>query len=90
MLMGTWGSMLVDASPFDTPTDGLALGLEQLIALSLIARALPGRLQQPHPLLVQHRDVRRAVHLLLAQPRASVGEPPLAERARAGTSLPLQ
>ena len=42
MLSTVWGCMLVDASPFDAPSDGSALGLEQLLVLSLVARADPG------------------------------------------------
>ena len=42
MLSTTWRCMLVDASPFDAPADGGALGLEQLLALSLVARADAG------------------------------------------------
>jgi len=42
MLSTLWGAMLVDAAPFDAPADGAALGIEQLLALSLIARADPG------------------------------------------------
>ena len=39
MLSTLWRVMLVDASPFDTPADGAALGLCEIIALSLVARA---------------------------------------------------
>ena len=42
MLSTVWRCMLVDASPFDAPDDGGALGLEQLLALSLVARADAG------------------------------------------------
>ena len=47
LLCTIWGCMLVDASPFDAPTDGGALGLEQLIALSLVARADAGWVMPP-------------------------------------------
>jgi hypothetical protein len=46
--------MLVDASPFDAPPDGSALGLEQLLLLSLVARADPEWVLPP-------RLARRAV-----------------------------
>jgi len=41
MLSAVWQAMLVDASPFDAPADGAALGLAQLLVLSLVAKADP-------------------------------------------------
>ena len=42
MFSTIWACMLVDASPFDAAPDGSTLGLQQLLALSLVARADPG------------------------------------------------
>jgi hypothetical protein len=39
MLSTTWKCMLEDASPFDAPDNGSLLGLEELLLLSLVAKA---------------------------------------------------
>ena len=41
MLTAVWGGMLADSQPFEAPEDGSALGIEQLLALTLVARADP-------------------------------------------------
>ena len=41
MLSAVWAGMLADSRPFEAPADGSALGLEQLLLLTLVARADP-------------------------------------------------
>ena len=47
MLTAVWGGMLADSSPFEPPSDGAALGIEQLLLLTLVARADPSWTMPP-------------------------------------------